>query len=359
MHSKRVRFFMGSMSPGGFFGYFEPLLAANKQYKTVLLKAAPGGGKSTLLKNIAERIEASGGNVHYIHCASDPASLDGIISDDKRILALDATSPHALEPKYPEAREHVFSLYNHIDAAAIKMQAAHIETLFDSISKNYERSSRYISAAAALINDTARVAGCFTDVAKAKRYGEKLALQHAVAQQGESGTEQLRMLSALTPQGPIFFGDTITALADDVIIIDDPYSAASRALLQAMRDRLLKQGRDIITCYCEIAPMEKIEHIFIPGDRFAILTSNTIHTCKVDGAKTIHAKRFMQPDVLKSRKKRLAFNKKAGKSLMDQAVDLMKNAKDQHDELERIYIAATDFGAYAAELEKLYAYLEI
>ena len=68
-------FFLGCLSPTGFRGYFHEL-ARQPGLALWLIKAGPGCGKSTLMKQLAAR---GRGVVERIHCSSDPDSLDGAI----------------------------------------------------------------------------------------------------------------------------------------------------------------------------------------------------------------------------------------------------------------------------------------
>ena len=67
-------FFLGCLSPTGFRGYFHEL-ARQPGLALWLIKAGPGCGKSTLMKQLAAR---GRGVVERIHCSSDPDSLDAV-----------------------------------------------------------------------------------------------------------------------------------------------------------------------------------------------------------------------------------------------------------------------------------------
>lgn len=95
MNQHRLDFFLGSLSPVGFAGYFSQVQQNPKDQTVVLLKSGPGCGKSTLLRRVANRLLELGETVELIHCASDPESLDGVICEARHIAILDATPPHA------------------------------------------------------------------------------------------------------------------------------------------------------------------------------------------------------------------------------------------------------------------------
>lgn len=49
------------------------------------------------------------------------------------------------------------------------------------------------------------------------------------------GSEELRLLSAVTPKGEMFYQGTAQALADKFIVFRDDYGAVSRLLLELIR----------------------------------------------------------------------------------------------------------------------------
>lgn len=55
------------------------------------------------------------------------------------------------------------------------------------------------------------------------------------------------MISAVTPDGITFFGETVRQLCERIYIIEDDNIASSAALLSLLRGYALSGGHDIIT----------------------------------------------------------------------------------------------------------------
>ena len=109
VRSNSIDFFLGTTTPAGFKGYFEPL-RREPGMQMYLIKSGPGCGKSTLMKRLALKAEQKGEPIQRIHCASDPDSLDGVIFLDKRAAIVDATAPHVLEPDAPDFERRLMML---------------------------------------------------------------------------------------------------------------------------------------------------------------------------------------------------------------------------------------------------------
>ena len=57
-----------------------------------------GCGKSTFLRRVGDAGRAAGLSVVWLHCAGDPASLDGVYFPEKCSGFFDGTAPHTVEP---------------------------------------------------------------------------------------------------------------------------------------------------------------------------------------------------------------------------------------------------------------------
>ena len=157
------------------------------------------------------------------------------------------------------------------------------------------------------------------------------------------GSEELRLLSAITPKGEVFYQGTVQALADRCILFRDDYGAVSRLLLELIRAEALARGYHIITCPCAMHPEDKIDHIIIPSLRLAFLTDNRWHPVRLSAAQTVQCSRFVDRENLSACRARLRFNERAAAELLEQACALMAQAKSCHDELETYYRTAVDF----------------
>ena len=354
VRSNSVDFFLGTTTPAGFKGYFEPL-RHEPGMQMYLIKSGPGCGKSTLIKRLARAAEQNGLLTQRIHCASDPDSLDGVIFLDQKRAIIDATAPHVVEPEAPGADERVLSLYHTIDADALHPHKDEVTALFARNQLLRSRAARYIASAGSLLLDSRRAEACSANFEKVRRYVKRLCTRLLPRTEGTAG-EELRLLSAITPKGMVFYRGTVEALADRYVVFRDDYGAVSRLLLELIRAEALARGYHIITCPCAMHPEDQIDHIFIPALRLAFLTDNLWHPIQLPGVQAVRCTRFVDRENLSGFRARLRFNDRAASELIDQAVALMAQAKNCHDELETYYRAAVDFdqvNAVAANCQKI------
>lgn len=347
-------FFLGTTTPAGFKGYFEAL-RSEPNMQLYLIKSGPGCGKSTLMKKLAQKANEP---VQRIHCASDPDSLDGVIFLEKHAAVLDATAPHTMEPEAPGADEMVISLYHTIDSAALHEHREAVMELFAQNKSLRARAARYIASAGSLLLDSRRAEACSTDFDKVRRCAKRLSSRLLPRTDGQA-REELRLLSAVTPKGLMFYAGSVQALADQMIVLRDEYGAVSRLLLELLRAEALARGYHIITSPCALHPDDKIDHLIIPALRLAFVTDNGWHSTAFAGAQTINCSRFIDKENFSAYRARLRFNTRAASQLLEQAVSLMAQAKSCHDELETYYCAAVDFAAVDAVGEDCARLLEL
>ena len=340
---KPLHFFLGANTPQGFVSRFDQLANPEEGWREFVIKGGPGTGKSTLMKRVgalsAERCSA----VELIHCSSDVDSLDGVIVHEIKASIADGTPPHVIEPQYPGAFEQIVDLSGCWDAHKLYKSRDQIIPLCTKISRCHEHCRRFLSAANSLLSDTYRVALDATSAAKTARAARRIAQAELPTVGSVSGRESVRFLSAVTNKGVVQFTETAELLCDRIYRIEDSYGAASRLMLGVLRSEALTRGLDVISCYCPLAPFEKVEHLFIPSLRLGFMTANDYHAGPEMPYKIIRSRRFTDSELMKKARKRIAFNKKAASQMLEQSVRLLAEAKSLHDQLEGYYVAAMDF----------------
>lgn len=335
---KDIRFFLGSNTKRGFVPLFDQLRDPSFGRRLYILKGGPGTGKSTLMKKLAGAMEDRGHTVEYIHCASDPDSLDAICDQDSKTVILDGTAPHTMDPDYPGAYDIIINLGDAWDCEVLSLNRDKIMELNSRISRCHRMAGACITAAAALLDDNIKTAKAYVNPGEVKALALRIIKE---LKDNSPGKEHMRLLSAVTVGNTLFLGNTLSALTDRLYILPDEWGAASGMLLSAIRDYAKDNHLDFINCYCSIRVPDKIDHLLFPSVKLGITTSNTFHETRSDHAITVEGlMNQVETSDLKAMTHHLLF---AGQ-LLEEASSYVAGAKSLHDELERFYIQAMDYG---------------
>lgn len=347
-------FFLGANTPGGFYSLFSELYRPEEGWRLLILKGGPGTGKSSLLKKIAAAAEERGLYCERICCSSDPDSLDAVIVPGLKFSAADGTAPHVLEPRYPGVSETLLDLGRFRDDAILRERAADIIALTNANAAAHRECAAFLKAAGSVENEIAAIAAGALEQAKLKTFAYRFAeAACGAAVSSGKGSVKKRFLSTFTPQGITVFYDSVSAAAERLIVLRDEYGLAAAKILAALSEAAVAAGYEVTQCLCPMLPEMKTEHILIPALSLAVCTSNAFHPFAEGAEKTVNCAKFFRAEELRRHKNRLAFNRKAQRELLDAALQKLREAKRVHDELERCYIRAMDFGALGAYAEEL------
>ena len=355
MNQPEACFFLGANTSQGFVGYMPASYSPADGWRVYIIKSGPGSGKSTFMRRVWEAVTAAAAvESEFLYCSSDPRSLDGVRFPTLKTAIFDGTAPHVLEPRYWGACETVVDIGGCADNSLLFQNAAAIREATDACAERHARCRGYLATAASLLEDSRRIAARCTDEEKVRRTARRLCEQECSARD-RVGTEDRRFLSALTPDGPMVWYSTLQALCPRIYVIEDEYGAAGNILLHELRDRALARGARLITCACPLDPTEKIEHVLLPEEGVGFTLSNPWHKADFPVYRRIHAARFTMEDALAQKRQRLAFNRRAARELLNEAVSCAAEAKTVHDEMERFTVQAMDFEAVDRLREKVTA----
>ena len=336
-------YFLGSSGKNGFFSCFSQLTPKIEGQYTDIIKGGPGTGKSTLMRKIADEMEKKDINCERIFCSSDPDSLDGVIFPSLRVSICDGTSPHTLDPDYPGATGEIVNLGECWDKKKIYENKEKIIELTDKNKACHKRSRRFIESAFSVFGDGEKICRDALDENRLIRYASRVSARHIKKPSGRVGLEKIRLLDAITPKGYYFLSETAESLCSEKIVFEDSFGVAAAKVIAEIRSYALASGFSVISSP-SVSNDNEIRHIIIKELSLGFFTADKLCNLEIQPTKTVSLRRFYSADILAAHKARLAFSSKAAKELLDEAVCALKIAKSVHDDLEKCYIDAMDYG---------------
>lgn len=336
-------YFLGSSGKNGFFSCFSQIAPRIEGQYTYILKGGPGTGKSSLMKKIAEEMEKRDISCERIYCSSDPDSLDGVIFPSLRVSICDGTSPHTLDPDYPGATGEIINLGECWDKKKLLENKNEIIRLTDKNKSCHSRCRRFTESAFSVFADGEKISREYLDENRLMRYASRVSARYFKKPLGKIGIEKIRLLDAITPKGYIFLNETANMLCDEKIIFEDDFGIAASKLINEIRTYALAAGFSVISSLSS-SREKAIRHIIIKELSLGFFTADKLCRLDIEPTKKINLKRFYSASEINAHKARLAFVKKAANELLDEAIISLSSAKEIHDELEKCYIDAMDYG---------------
>ena len=110
-----------------------------------------------------------GFNIEYMHCSSDPNSLDGVVFPELQVAMLDGTAPHVVDPKNPGAVDEIINLGQFWREEGITANREKILDINQEIGRYFTRAYRYIQAAYSVYRDNEAIYYLAMDHGKANR----------------------------------------------------------------------------------------------------------------------------------------------------------------------------------------------
>jgi len=340
---KKLAFLLGAHTPSGIVSKFDQLVNPENGSRTYIIKGGAGRIKSAMLRGVASAFEYDP-DLELIVCTSDADSLDAVIIPSKKVYIVSGVHPHPVEPIYPGAVESIVDLTPCYNEDTLYSCRKEIISLTNNISRCNHYCCRYLGAAGALMGDSHRLAlGC-VNIEKLNGYLSRLSAKELSKRSAGAGKEKVRFLTAVTSGGSVKHTDSAKKLAERIYLIGDEYGAVSRLMLHHIRAEALAAGYDIVSCYCPLAPFEKLEQLFIPALSLGFMTSNRFHNfdLEISAYRMINYQRFTDSEMLKQHKKRMTYNRKATTLMVNQAQALLGEAQTLQNELESYYTAAAD-----------------
>lgn len=337
--------FPGNNTGQGFFSYFAYLLPQAQAQRVYCLKGGPGVGKSTFLKRIGERMAQEGFALEYMHCASDPDSLDGLVIPALGVALIDGTAPHVIDPAYPAAVDEIVNLGEFWDAAAIHENRGEIVRINGEIKGQYRRAFQYLAAAKCLMDDVVETFEAATDKSGPALQAQRIIERELAGERvsGRPGGIRRLFASAVTPSGVVQYLESLLDGARKAYCVKNLWGAGVHALLERVAGEAVRRGLDAELYYCPLAPETRIEHLLIPALKLAFFSEDRGSGLQNRNQEILDLTQYADAAQIEAQKDALEFAIEEYNTLLDEAVHVLARTKALHDELEVYYIPHMDF----------------
>lgn len=334
-------YFLGGNTTEGFYSYYDSLLGQKEANKIYAIKGGPGTGKSTLMKKVARWADGRDYDVDYLHCSSDPDSLDGVVIRNIGIALVDGTSPHIVDPKNPGCVDTILHMGEFWNEAAIRERKDDILYCNGQIKKFFTRAYHYIGAAGEFYRDIMEInQDCLPETAVLKAVGQVIAGKDPVP--GRVGIVRKLFLTAISPLGVIGFPNSFAY--PQVYVLKGRVCGGSGRVLDKAARHFTENGYDVECFYDPLRPKDTILHMTVPQEGMFITTDDFFTKYPAGNTGTvIDLDAMLIPAAVQEAEADLQESRELVGTMVDRAVTVIKKAKAMHDRLEQNYVPYMDF----------------
>ena len=266
-----IRYFLGANSAAGFSSHYDQILPHREGGLLRVLKGGSGCGKSTLMKKVAAHALQLGFSVRYIHCSSDPDSLDGILIPAAGYAVVDGTAPHVVEPELCGCGERYVDLSSIGDEDSLISCRHVLRKIKQSAIDSRAEASVHLAALAAVQRLLPEGSPLPTGEA-----------DHLIPELGKSGVLQTVFLSGHTPKGRMTFWQTAEQLCPERYLLrGNPKQITD--FLRCASALAITRGCGGILCDSPLLPGTHAEHLLLPGAGIAFLSDTALSPCPLEG----------------------------------------------------------------------------
>lgn len=344
----RVRkVFTGGNTANGFHSFHSYIVPDNRN-RLYIFKGMPGGGKSSLMREIGQRMTSKGYSIEYHHCPSDPNSIDAVVIEELKICLLDGTAPHVMDPAYPGLTDRIIDLAKYIDSEKLKESEEEIKKAKMNNKYAYERAFNYFKAAKVIYEQIANENKRNLDIKKINNESKKLIDMIFSKRENKAefyGFKERHLFStANTPEGYFDFTDTVLEWVGDVYYIKGEIGTGKSTLLYRIFEEAKLRNYHVEVFHNSLLP-EKIESLYIK-ELDTIITSN--EHGKKKAKYTLNLNDFFDDSKINYEDYEI-FN-----ILVEKGIKSLSKAKENHFILEKAYGPCIDYSQIDKLREELY-----
>ena len=330
--------FPGANTINGFYSYFDYIIPKDVN-RIFCLKGGPGVGKSHLMKKISYYFIEKGYDLEIFPCSSDPSSLDAIFIKQLKVVLLDATAPHVVDPKIPGAIDEIVNLGDFWSIDDLEKNKREILQCNKEIGLCFQRAYKYLKAAEPIFYNIESINSDAMDFGKLNKFTDQFIEQifKEIENKDELSVPRHLFGTAITPIGHIDYTDSLLQDADKVYYLDGKIGYGKTTFLKKIYDKAVSKGLQVEVFHSPFIP-EKIESIMIIDLNIAITTSTLFKDDEV-----IDLSNFINKEKLIDYKEELELDEKVLDELINYAISNLKKAKLKHDIIESYYIPNMDF----------------
>ena len=308
----------------------------------LVLSGPPGTGKSTVIRNLADRLLERGLHVQCFHSPLRPDELDGIIATELKAGVVDGQAAKGMQA-YDAGEVLIFDFGEALDNERLSPEIGELEA---QLAAAYARAYEGFATALKIHDEWEHYYIESMDFAKADRIAEELIQELFAGHGNEAPTRGRRLFfGAATPKGAVDYIPGLTASLRRRIFIKGRPGSGKSTMLKKIAAAAEANGIEVQIFHCGLDP-RSLDMLIFPGLGTAIFDSTAPHEYfpDRDGDEILDMyERAMTPGTDDVYADELAAIRQRYSAKMREATSHLAEAEAIDARMKKLHAAATDY----------------
>lgn len=338
-----THYYAGGNTARGFANQIDSSLQGLE--RLYILQGGPGTGKSSIIREIGDRMTESGFDIWLFHRPSDNDSLDGVIIPGLKTGIVNGMPPRVVHPRLPSGAVRYVNLDEALDANRFESDKSAVESLSEQIALAHNRAYAGFAEALRIHDDWEAIFIANMDFEAA----DQLTASYIRQLFGDSHLEKTsrvdhRFLGAATPRGAVDFVPNLTEGLKRYFIKGRPGSGKS-TMLKKLAAAGTELGFDLEVYHCGFDP-NSLDMVIVRELGFALFDSTAPHEYFPDRDTDEIVDMYVhciKPGTDEKYAAAISGFKDRYSAKMKESIEHLAQGKTLQDEQTQLYRSAVDF----------------
>lgn len=327
--------FASSHTSQGFYTFIPELIKGLD--KVIILKGAPGTGKSTFIRLVGETMLEQGLEVEFWVSALDAITPDGVYLPQLSIAVINGSLPESIDPHYAGIREQLINLGEYWDLEAIEAHRAEIINLVDQMEISQQQVYKHLKEAGRVKADIRQINAQNLSMEKLGFVTQQLASEILESRSGEKHY----FAGALTIDGLVDYVHELSNACQKRYIFKGPAGSGKSMVIGELARQARERGYFLEYYHCGLE-VDNLSMVIIRDLQIALIEAGNVEMPPKPWDTLVDLSNCMDNSEVGDVREGSSVNYRNYESLLMKAQQQLEKSNQSNQALKKIYAGAMD-----------------